>query len=127
MSTSQKLIGALLAMAALSTVPASGQPAASLLFQQVDWDGLGIVQVDSSWGQVVVDHGGFPNTMFLNANVNGNWAIQNVPVDAYLGPGEPQQLMTFFDLNVPHGTSVNNLGVDFTLTPRRSRTCPTGR
>ena len=95
-------------------------------FHQVDWDGLGIVQNDSSWGYVELDFLGTTNEQYLNVNVDGNWAVQNIPVISFAGDAVQQKQATFFDLGVANGIDLTNLSFDFTLTNTEQTIMPSG-
>lgn len=100
--------------------------AATLQFEQLDYRGLTFDEPDSSWGLVTIDYVGMPETQYFNLNINGEWLVQNMPLESLLGVGEPQQLATFFDLGVDHGVSVTFVDHAFSIGSARRETMPGG-
>ena len=100
--------------------------AATVSFDQLNWFGLTTSTPDSSWGKVSLDYTGDPANRFFNLNVDGRWVVQNMVLASPFGAGVPQEVSTYFDLNVSHGTDVPSLSHVFTVEPLPSSVIPTG-
>ncbi len=100
--------------------------AAVLSFHQLDWIGISSSTPDSAWGRVTVNFTGYSNTAYLNLNVNGQWAVQNMGISSLYGAGVNQTVSTTFDLGVTAGTDVSNLNYYYEISSAPMLAAPSG-
>lgn len=78
---------------------------------------------NSDWGSAEVEFIGSASTMYFNAEVDGVWRVQDMPVVSVLGPGMQQKMTFNFSLGSvgPHPNAFTR----YSLTPAPLGAAPT--
>lgn len=107
----------------VGTLPVDGQIILTaeepITFEQLDVLGPWEPTINSSWGRVTVELSEPPGFHYFNLNVDGRWVVRNRSLES---SGEPQTLMTMFDLGVYHGTNVPSLEYSYSIDEEPQQT-----
>lgn len=89
-------------------------------YAQLSYDLGGTPAPHTDWGSLTVTYTSRVGVDYLNLNVNGRWAVRNVPMLA-TGPGEQRKTIDF-GIGVPRGTNIvgQTHRVALTLTEARA-------
>ncbi len=84
---------------------------------QIDFLYDNATQYNSEWGGIEVDVNTLladqgADRLYLNAVVDGEWAIQNLIIDSLLA----DFIKTYFGLRIPPGTNITELPIDIQIT-----------
>jgi hypothetical protein len=115
MTRLRRVVLAAAALAALGGT-AETQPAATLVFFQLDIDFDGDKHRKSQWGYVELEYAGSAGTLHFNLAVEGFWRIRNMPVLSPEGPLAAHVMSFAFDLGVSEGTKVKFVSYAAALT-----------
>ena len=88
----------------------------TLVLRQLSINLDNVVTNYSQWGHAELTFTGSASILYFNLSVNGQWPIQNMPVQSVDGVGVLQGVSFGFDLGVSVGTPVTSAGAGWALT-----------
>lgn len=101
----------------IAAVSGAGQ-VLDVAFSQLDFElQFGThVYYDTGWGELALSYQSAPHTLYLNLNVNGQWAIENIPVVQGRGTCGQETMHYAFGLGTPPGADVTSVVYGISLT-----------
>ncbi|MBS1723302.1 MAG: hypothetical protein JSS66_10155 [Armatimonadetes bacterium] len=96
----------------------------SVSFSQMDWHVGPLNVANSEWGRASVSYTGADVPLYFNLNVNGDWAIENMPLLSGAGTGVQERINFSFDLGTARGTQVDSIHYGWSITEGLTNDAP---
>ena len=110
-------------VACLLVVVAAPALGDSVALHQMDFQLDGNAYTNTEWGVTFM---GYSSSQYMNLVVDGEWVLENMPLQSPLGPGVSNTVRYYFDLGVARGTEVTSAQYDYAISDAPLGSAPGG-